>query len=449
MRSAWGIWVCGVVLGAAAGFVCGHVAAWSRVESPTGHHFSEMSADVGEVVAAPELQASEGPVYFPDRLPSPPSRVDDPQMRYADATLERDEEKLSAVTEPAELPPPADAAPLSDSEQDTLRAVLESELADLAPADRDIWLDALDGMPPKDAIGVVRLWKKFGGGPGLVSKTHTADAPAETKIPSILLPTPNAPASMDSVSAVAPAARTSLREARRIVIHNLLNSETIGFRRIEPILGCPPLDPQPHPTGLKDAGVLLGPSRIQNLSSRLDHTYGQLVETANALDLAIDGPGFFVVTDSQQRQFFTRCGRFSRDDDGRLVLRTPGGEFAVQPEIVVPDDCSAVAVSLEGEVAITREGGSPETIGSIELAMFVAPAQLTDCGDALYSSTGRSGAPQIGRPNDGLRGGAVQQHLERSNVNVLVENALLQKIDEWLELIDESSAVEPARAERR
>jgi flagellar basal body rod protein FlgG len=109
--------------------------------------------------------------------------------------------------------------------------------------------------------------------------------------------------------------------------------------------------------------------------------------------------------------------------------------MTVTPEIQIPADCALLAVSREGDVAIHRDAGEPEKIGTIALGMFVDPAQLTAAGEALFKPSERSGTPQLGRPSDGLRGGLVQHALERSNVDVDGERQLLRQIDEWLQTI--------------
>lgn len=440
MRNGWGMWVCGVVLGAAAGFVCGHVAAWSRVEKHSDDHAVPFQAEAAANITPPEAEFDDGPVYFPDRVAPPLAQNDGDEMMHADAVLGTGQAHPAAVSEPAALPEPADAAPLSEAEQHTLGALLDSALEDLAPADREIWLDALEGMQPEDALGVVRIWKQFGGGPGLLADTHTADAPAQTKIPSILLPAPNTPAPFSR----APSPRKKLRDARQIVIHNLLNAETYGYRRIEPAFGISsPFSPG-QPTS---AGANAGVDRpaLQMAQSRIDHSPGRLVETVSPFDLAIEGNGFFVVRAPDEGQLFTRCGRFSRNPEGRLVLKTSHGELPVEPKISIPRDSVALKVSIDGEVSIARDGGPPEAVGVLTLALFVAPAQLATQSDALFAETERSGAPQIGEPNEGGRGVILQRRLEQSNVSVVAATSQLQRIDEWLELIDDVASEESAK----
>src|SRR4029078_11095746 len=95
----------------------------------------------------------------------------------------------------------------------------------------------------------------------------------------------------------------------------------------------------------------------------------------NALDLAIQGEGFFVVTHPERGELFSRCGRFSRSPDGHLVLQTSCGELPVSGEIMIPGSAD-LSISTDGEVTVARSGGVTETIATLDLALFVAPAQL-------------------------------------------------------------------------
>jgi flagellar basal-body rod protein FlgG len=361
----------------------------------------------------------------------------EPDMVHADAIVETAGEQSPSLSarEPAALPPSADAAPLSQDGQAALRAVLESELADLAPADRDVWLDVLEGLPAADAVGIVRLWKKFGSGPGLLSESHRADAPPESLVPSILLPTPTTSRPFSDPGTPTRSARTDLHEAREFVARNLLNAGTVGYHRLEPLFAVPPLH-SPAPESV--SGHAVATRRAMHMfASRIDHRSGAMIESASPLDFAIEGDGFFVVTHPAGR-FYTRCGRFSRDAEGRLALTTSHGDLPVAPEIKVPGDCTALTVTSNGEVTVFRESGEPDIVGTLLLALFVAPAQLNATDDALFTSSERSGAPQLGRPYDGLRGGVLQRRLESSNVDVVQETTLLGQIDESLELIQDA-----------
>ena len=58
----------------------------------------------------------------------------------------------------------------------------------------------------------------------------------------------------------------------------------------------------------------------------LDFRAGELRQTGNDLDLAIDGQGLFVLRGSDGRLRYTRDGQFQFDKDGKLMSRTDGAE---------------------------------------------------------------------------------------------------------------------------
>lgn len=424
MRTGWGTVACGIVVGAAAGFVCGHVAAWTQASA----HRDDPSVAAAwpaltnqlAMPSLPDMSAdADGPVFFPQHLHASTELA---EPVHADAELAGGE-----PTQPAALPEAAAATPISEESQETLRAILDAELSHLPPADRDVWLDVLAGLPPADAVGIVRLWKRFGSGPA-VGELDPAQALPDLFTPSELAPTPvtSAPGTHPQ-----PALEARLMEARGLVLHNLQNLATVGYRRVEPIFSTG----SPHIA----ANVVTPALPARMIASRIDQAAGGVIETASPLDVAIDGEGFFVVKQPTGRTFYTRCGRFSRDPEGRLALTTSRGELPVEPELKVPGDCTALLVASNGDVSIQREAGEREQLGVLALALFVAPAQLNATDDALFVPSAGSGEPQIGKAGTGQRGTLLQHHLERSNVDAASETALLRQIDEWVQMASEAA----------
>jgi flagellar basal-body rod protein FlgF len=69
----------------------------------------------------------------------------------------------------------------------------------------------------------------------------------------------------------------------------------------------------------------------------VDFRPGKLVQTGNPYDLAVTGPGFFAVHHEDGMRF-TRSGRFTRRDDGRLIDTTGGVLQAVSGgDVIVAD----------------------------------------------------------------------------------------------------------------
>ncbi len=149
------------------------------------------------------------------------------------------------------------------------------------------------------------------------------------------------------------------------------------------------------------------------------HSQGSLMMTENALDLAIEGTGFFQVLLPDDRIAYTRNGAFSRNAEGTLV--TSSG-YVVQPEIQIPDEATSISVSSNGTVSVTVPGqvGAQE-VGQLTLADFSNLSGLQPIGQNFLVESEASGAPILSNPLEQGFGKLVQGALESSNVNVVQE----------------------------
>ncbi|HHU51966.1 MAG TPA: flagellar basal-body rod protein FlgG [Firmicutes bacterium] len=146
---------------------------------------------------------------------------------------------------------------------------------------------------------------------------------------------------------------------------------------------------------------------------------GDTTQTGNALDLLIEGDGFFQVEMPDGTTAYTRSGSFKIDSEGRIV--TADG-YILQPELVVPEDANSIIIATDGTVSVMLTGEDyPDEIGQIELVRFLNPEGLTSIGKNFYRMTPASGDPQYGTPGlDGL-GEIAQGYLEMSNVKIVEE----------------------------
>ncbi len=197
-----------------------------------------------------------------------------------------------------------------------------------------------------------------------------------------------------------------------------------------------------------------------------DYSQGFLESTGRDPDVAIEGPGFFVI-ETPEGEAYTRNGAFSISPDGILVNSdsqpvlsdtgplyidgdgffqglmpdgTPAytrdgslklsGEgrivtsdgFFMQPEITIPEDAVSIAIGFDGKVSVVQVGSNdPVEIGQIELARFVNPAGLMAIGHNLFQETPASGTPLTGAPTESGLGQIQQGYLELSNVDVVME----------------------------
>jgi len=148
-------------------------------------------------------------------------------------------------------------------------------------------------------------------------------------------------------------------------------------------------------------------------------TQGDLTNTGNALDLAIQGDGFFQILRPDGVTVYTRDGSFKVSADGKIV--TAAG-YVVQPEITLPAETQSVLVGRDGTITVTVAGSNePYEVGQLELVRFINPAGLKSIGDNLYEMTVASGEPIPGTPQSEGFGEVLQGYLEASNVEVVEE----------------------------
>lgn len=146
---------------------------------------------------------------------------------------------------------------------------------------------------------------------------------------------------------------------------------------------------------------------------------GNLQQTSNTLDLAIQGNGYFQVTMPSGDTAYTRDGTFALAADGTLV--TADG-YTVQPGLQIPPAATGVTINTSGQVQVTLAGTTaPQTVGQLQLATFPNEAGLDSQGGNLFLQTAASGAPVAGNPGTAGVGTVNQGFVETSNVNVVTE----------------------------
>jgi flagellar basal-body rod protein FlgF len=152
-----------------------------------------------------------------------------------------------------------------------------------------------------------------------------------------------------------------------------------------------------------------------NVSFVLDHgvtrdlSDGRMDQTGGMLDLAITGPGYFVVqTPSGER--YTRNGHFKLDDQGSLVttegyqVQSDGGAITLQPQ--------------EGDLQVAADGTlstNLQLLGKLRVVAFNDERALKKVGSSLYDAGAQTPQAATGRVHQGL--------VERSNVEPVIEIA--------------------------
>ncbi len=200
--------------------------------------------------------------------------------------------------------------------------------------------------------------------------------------------------------------RLSLQSrATEVLAHNVANADTPGFRAQRPVFA--------EFIARQDGGTAAPGGRpvayVQDRATWREMEPGSVQATGNPLDVAISGEGFFAV-ETPRGERFTRAGRFSIGDGGRLVdmqgfavMGAEGNAIAICP--------NDTRITIQGDGTVRSENG---TLGRLRVVTFGNPQALRAEGDRLFDPAGE--APQaVERP------AVVQGALEGSNVRPVME----------------------------
>lgn len=209
---------------------------------------------------------------------------------------------------------------------------------------------------------------------------------------------------MDNALFVGLSRQLTLRRELDIVANNIANVDTVGFK-IEDLM----VETQPQRPALTKPG----PNPVKFVMDRSvgrDFSQGGLQTTGATFDLAVEGQGFFKIG-SPDGERYTRDGRFTLDNQGRLVTQAglpvlgAGGE-----EIVITPEDGAVQIAADGTVSQGQE-----QIGKVGVARFPELSVLEKTGDNLYRNTSNA-QPELATDSKVRQG-----MLESSNVKPIVE----------------------------
>lgn len=430
---------CGTCLGLAVGFAAGHISVWQNV--------------IPSQIDGVSFQPSEHPLYsdsmgsagfdFPMEIPEPEPDARTPAPGGAVVLNDPDEGDepvhADALVEipysAAELPVPSSrpvspphSFPGSQSKPlthpaTTLQAqavspeqtpldpevfeMLRDELQGVSEQHREVWGEALRGMSPSDAAGVILMWKKFGqkgagAGPlGLPPTPFDASHPeavphllAEPAPRTGLLPTP--PAEDDL--------------GLRIAQHNQANRETCGYLEMLPVSQEVAFDP------------LAAGERVRVIGYRLKVKPGRLVDTGNPSHVAVQRECFFAVKLPTGEEQFTRVGRLVLDAERRLCIDLGDRDLPVAPEVKLPDGATRFTVQ-SGQLQVAVEGqAEPMAVGLLQVAEFFDASRLQPMGGGLYGATTASGKPKM------VAAELVFQSLEYPLIEGVFQNAAARRI---------------------
>ena len=184
---------------------------------------------------------------------------------------------------------------------------------------------------------------------------------------------------MENPSYIALSQQMALRRQMDVIATNIANVSTPGFKAERIMFSEMLAGKAPYPASM--SGTRPGLSFVNEVGMLRDTSDGGMTQTGNALDLAINGSGYFVV-DTPNGPRYTRQGAFRLNQDGRIV--TADGYALLdgqnRPISVRPGE-TRIEISAKG--AVTTESGE---VGRIQIAQFENEQGMRKIGAGLYET---------------------------------------------------------------
>ncbi|WEN14625.1 flagellar basal-body rod protein FlgF [Rhodanobacter sp. AS-Z3] len=207
---------------------------------------------------------------------------------------------------------------------------------------------------------------------------------------------------MDRSLYVAMTGATQMMREQSEVAHNLANADTVGFKAQLSAFRPLPVQGQGLPTRVNGVAYGLG----------VDLSQGNLLQTGNDMDVAVQGQGWMAVQSADGSEGYTRAGELRLTPDGLLTDSRGNLVMGGGGPISVPASAH-MSIGTDGTVSVVPMGQSPETIAAVGRIKLVNPGadQLSLGSDGLMHMN--DGSTATADETVTLQSGA----LESSNVN--------------------------------
>lgn len=204
--------------------------------------------------------------------------------------------------------------------------------------------------------------------------------------------------------------QSGLMREMDVIAHNIANLSTSGFRREGVVFA----------EHVAATGLAPSVSMAHATGRHVDLSQAGLTQTGGALDLAIQGQGFFQV-DTPDGPMLTRAGAFVLAADGAMV--TPDGHALLDAggsAVQVPPGGGAVVLAQDGTLSV---GGAP--VARIGLVLPADPLALRHHAGTLFTA-GETLPAEDATLHQGF--------LEDSNVNPVSEIARMISVQRAYEI---------------
>lgn len=207
-----------------------------------------------------------------------------------------------------------------------------------------------------------------------------------------------------------------------VIANNLANVSTTGFKKSKIEFQDLLYQTARAPGSDQGSGNIL-PTGLQighgshPVATAKIFTTGELTQTGERLDVAIQGDGFFEVQLPDGTRAYTRDGALKASAEGSIT--TSDGLILQSGFQPLPAGVTAISIAPTGE--LTTDGASGVQSFRVQLIRFPNPAGLESLGRNLFRETPASGTPETGNPGENGFGTLAQGYLEMSNVKVVEE----------------------------
>jgi flagellar basal-body rod protein FlgF len=196
------------------------------------------------------------------------------------------------------------------------------------------------------------------------------------------------------------------------ISNNVANMHTPGYRGVRAI---------PEFSGTV--------GREMVMTTALDQRDGVLAQTGNDLDIALRGPGFFVV-ERDGKMLLARAGAFRTDAEGRLV--TVGGDVVIgySGAIQMPAGNASsgnARFERDGQIFVGDQG-----VGQLQIVAVADPSRLLPAGNGAYAYDGDLAE---------WKGSVVQGAIERANVDAAEETVRLMETTRHAESVQRAISI--------
>jgi len=208
-----------------------------------------------------------------------------------------------------------------------------------------------------------------------------------------------------------------------VISNNFANINTDGYKKDEAIFedALYNLSQKQYPGGDRTYYTTGSGTFISSIGK--DFSQGNLKETGNSLDVALDGPGFIAMKDDFDNLFFTRGGSFKftpSDEEGLNNITNEQGYYLIdsnEEKIKVSAESNDISIKTDGEVIFDLQEPVEEGEETRLLTVnFNNPAMLLDYGEGRFGRSDLSGAPFVTE-----RASVLQGFKEASNVDLAKE----------------------------